>query len=288
MPPRTARRRLRRAAGLSPIRLDPNRPRPRGAEVTARPGPLHHRSTIREAILLKSFGSGYRAAVIGASGGIGGAFAAALRDDPACADVACFSRSGRAPAGMKAAALDITEEAEVAAAAAACGPVRLVIVATGLLHDGAFLPEKDMRALDRDRLARSFLVNAVGPALVAKHFLPLLPRRERGALAVLSARVGSIADNMVGGWHGYRASKAALNMLLRTIAIETARRNPAHVILALQPGTVDTGLSRPFQAAAKALMTPRESVSALLQVIDGADADLSGALLDWRGERLAY
>jgi NAD(P)-dependent dehydrogenase (short-subunit alcohol dehydrogenase family) len=238
--------------------------------------------------LLTSFGTGFRAAVIGASGGVGGAFAAALRDDPGCAAVACFSRSGRAPAGLTAAPLDIADEAQVAAAAAACGPVSLVIVATGLLHDGAFQPEKDMRALDAARLSRSFLVNAIGPALVAKHFLPLLPRRERGALAVLSARVGSITDNAVGGWHGYRASKAALNMLLRTIAIETARRSPAHVILALQPGTVDTDLSRPFQGAAKSLMTPRDSAAALLRVIDAAGPELSGTLMDWRGERLPW
>jgi NAD(P)-dependent dehydrogenase (short-subunit alcohol dehydrogenase family) len=238
--------------------------------------------------MLTSFGTGFRAAVIGASGGIGGAFAAALRDDPGCADVACFSRSGRAPAGLAAATLDITEEAQVAAAAASCGPVSLVIVATGLLHDGDFQPEKDMRALDRERLARAFLVNAIGPALVAKHFLPRMPRRERAALAVLSARVGSISDNAVGGWHGYRASKAALNMLLRTLAVETARRSPAHVILALQPGTVDTGLSRPFQTAAKALLTPPQSAAALLGVIDRAGPELSGALVDWRGERLPY
>lgn len=238
--------------------------------------------------MLTSFGTGFRACVIGASGGIGGAFAAALRDDPACAGVACFSRSGRAPAGLAAAPLDIAEEASVAAAAASCGPVSLVIVATGLLHDGDFQPEKDMRALDAARLSRAFLVNAIGPALVAKHFLPLLPRRERGALAVLSARVGSIGDNAVGGWHGYRASKAALNMLLKTIAIETARRSPAHVILALQPGTVDTGLSRPFQGAAKSLLTPEQSATALLRVIDGAGPELSGALVDWRGERLPY
>jgi NAD(P)-dependent dehydrogenase (short-subunit alcohol dehydrogenase family) len=238
--------------------------------------------------MLTSFGTGFRAAVIGASGGIGGAFAAALRDDPGCAGVACFSRSGRAPAGLTAAPLDIADEAQVAAAAASCGPVSLVIVATGLLHDGAFQPEKDLRALDRDRLARAFLVNAIGPALVAKHFLPLLPRRERGALAALSARVGSITDNAVGGWHGYRASKAALNMLLKTLAIETARRNPAHVILALQPGTVDTDLSRPFQGAAKSLLTPQDSAAALLRVIDAAGPELSGALMDWRGERLPW
>jgi NAD(P)-dependent dehydrogenase (short-subunit alcohol dehydrogenase family) len=236
---------------------------------------------------MTSFPAGFRAAVIGASGGIGGAFAAALRDDPGCGAVLCFSRSGRAPEGLAVQGIDITDEASIAAAAAACGPVDLVIVATGLLHDGALQPEKDLRALQADRLARSFAVNATGPALVAKHFLPLLPRQGRGVFACLSARVGSISDNTVGGWYGYRAAKAALNMLLKTAAIETARRKPEAVILALQPGTVDTGLSKPFQSAARTLFTPAESAGHLLAVIDRSTPAWSGHLYDWRGERVA-
>ena len=236
---------------------------------------------------MTSFPPGFRAAVIGASGGIGGAFAAALRDDPGCGAVLCFSRSGRAPAGLTAQPLDLADEASIAAAADACGPLSLVIVATGLLHDGPMQPEKDLRALDADRLARSFAVNAIGPALVAKHFLPLLPRQGRGVFACLSARVGSISDNAVGGWYGYRAAKAALNMLLKTAAIETARRKPEAVILALQPGTVDTALSKPFQGAAKTLLSPEESAGYLLDVIDRSTPAWSGDLYDWRGERIA-
>lgn len=236
---------------------------------------------------MTSFPAGFRAAVIGASGGLGAAFARALRDDPACGAVACFSRSGRAPEGLAARRLDLTDETGIAAAAAACGPVSLIIVATGLLHDGAMQPEKDLRALDADRLARSFAVNATGPALLAKHFLPLLPREGRAVFACLSARVGSISDNTVGGWYGYRAAKAALNMLLKTAAIETARRKPGAVILALQPGTVDTALSKPFQGAAKSLFSPDESAAHLLSVIDRSTPAWSGDLYDWRGERIA-
>lgn len=230
---------------------------------------------------MNGFGNGSRAAVIGASGGIGAAMVDLLRADPRFAQVLAFSRRGDPP-------LDVTDEASIAAAAAGAGALDLVFVATGLLHDGDLQPEKDMRALDHDRLLRSFAVNAVGPALVAKHFLPLMPRGRRAVFACLSARVGSIEDNRIGGWHGYRASKAALNMLIRNLAIETARRRPEHILLALQPGTVDTTLSRPFQTAAKRLMTPQDSATALLGVMDRCEPAWSGGLYDWSAARLPW
>lgn len=237
---------------------------------------------------LSSFAPGARAAVIGASGGIGGALAARLAADPGFAQVLAFSRSGRAPAPLTARSMDVTDEASIAAAAAGAGTLDLVIVAVGLLHDGAMQPEKDMRALSLDGLTRAFAVNAAGPALAAKHFLPLLRRDGRGVFAVLSARVGSISDNRLGGWHGYRASKAALNMLMKNLAIETARRRPAHVLVSLQPGTVDTELSKPFQGSARSLLTPDASAAALLAVIDAATPAQSGDLLDWNGVRLPF
>jgi NAD(P)-dependent dehydrogenase (short-subunit alcohol dehydrogenase family) len=237
---------------------------------------------------LSSFPAGARAAVIGASGGIGGALATALAADPAVSETLAFSRSGRAPTGLAAAKLDLTDEESIAAAAERAGPLDLVIVATGLLHDGVLQPEKDMRALDAERLGRAFAVNTIGPALVGKHFLPLLPRNGRGVFACLSARVGSIGDNAVGGWYGYRASKAALNMILRNFAIEIGRKRAEHVVLALQPGTVDTALSKPFQGAAQSLKTPEDSAGALLSVIDRAEPTWSGGLYDWRGERLPW
>ncbi len=232
---------------------------------------------------MRSFGRPVRAAVIGASGGIGAALAARLAADAAVTEVVALSRSG--PEGRR---IDVTDEASIAAAASAAGPLDLVIVATGLLHRPGLSPEKDMRALALGPLVESFTVNAVGPALVAKHFLPLLPREGKAVFAAISARVGSIGDNAVGGWHGYRASKAALNMLLKCLAIEVARKRPGQVVLALQPGTVDTGLSKPFQGAAKTLTTPDESAAALLAVIDAAEPSWSGGLYDWRGERLPY
>jgi NAD(P)-dependent dehydrogenase (short-subunit alcohol dehydrogenase family) len=237
---------------------------------------------------MTSFRPGARAAVIGASGGIGGAMAAALCADQAFAEVLAFSRSGRAPVGLSAGRIDVTDEESVASAATVAGPLDLVIVATGLLHAPGLRPEKGMRALDGDALSRSFAVNAIGPALVGKHFLPLLPRRGRGVFAALSARVGSIEDNRVGGWYGYRASKAALNMILRNFAIEIGRNRPDQIVLGLQPGTVDTALSKPFQGSASALLSPDESAGAMLSVIDRAGPEDSGRLLDWRGARLPW
>ncbi len=237
---------------------------------------------------LESFRPGARAAVVGASGGIGGAVARLLRDDPGVSETLLFSRSGRGPDGEAARRLDVTDEDSIAAASDGLGEIDLVFVATGMLHDGAHQPEKDIRALDRERLLRSLDVNAVGPALVAKHFLPLLPRKARGVFAAISARVGSIGDNGIGGWHGYRASKAALNMLLKNFAIEIGRKRAEAVILGLQPGTVDTALSKPFQGAAKTVMTPEESAAALLDVIDRSTPAWSGGLYDWRGDRLPY
>ncbi len=223
------------------------------------------------------------AVIIGASGGIGAALADALSEEASFAQVHRLSRSGGGDD-----IIDVEDEASIAAAAArvAAGPVpALVIVATGLLHHGARGPEKALNELDPAWLAHNFAINAIGPALVAKHFLPLMPRKGRSVLAILSARVGSISDNKLGGWYGYRASKAALNMLVRTLAIEERRRNDRAVIVALHPGTVDTGLSRPFQGNVRpgTLLTPDRAALQLLDVIDGLRPPDSGKLLDYEG-----
>jgi NAD(P)-dependent dehydrogenase (short-subunit alcohol dehydrogenase family) len=165
------------------------------------------------------------AVVIGSSGGVGRALVQALLAEDASA-VHGLSRSGIAASGAIAGRLDIRDEPSIAAAAERVkesGPIDLVIVATGLLHDGRVTPEKTYRSLSADTLADYFAINAIGPALVAKHFLPLLCRDRRAVFACLSARVGSIGDNRLGGWYGYRASKAALNMLIKTLSIEVAR-----------------------------------------------------------------
>jgi NAD(P)-dependent dehydrogenase (short-subunit alcohol dehydrogenase family) len=227
------------------------------------------------------------AVVIGASGGIGAALADAIEEEAAFDRVWRFGRSMNGGAH-----LNLTDEASIAAAAAlvAAGPApALVLVATGLLHGDGVAPEKSMRELDGAAMAELFAINATGPALVAKHFLPLLPKAGRCVFAVLSARVGSIADNKLGGWYGYRASKAALNQLVRTLSIEEKRRNDRSIVVALHPGTVDTALSRPFQAGVRAdqLFAPDRAAVQLLDVIDGLKAPDSGKHFGWDGAEIA-
>ena len=235
-----------------------------------------------------------RALVVGASGGIGSAITDLLAGG-GFETIHALSRSGAhtgAP-GIEAGTIDIEDEASIAAAAgplAEGAPLRFVLVATGLLHDAALQPEKTYRALSPEHLARSFRINAIGPALVAKHMLPLLPKAGKSIFAVLSARVGSIEDNHLGGWYGYRASKAALNQLVRTCAVELKRQKPQAVCVALHPGTVDTALSSPFQAGVETakLFSPAYAAGRLLDVVDAlTDAD-SGRLFAWDGQRIPF
>jgi NAD(P)-dependent dehydrogenase (short-subunit alcohol dehydrogenase family) len=223
------------------------------------------------------------AVIIGAGGGIGAALVAALREE----DVAVRGFARRAAGADR---LDLLDEASIAAAAASLGAApELVIVATGLLHAGDQGPEKNMAALDPEWLARQYAVNAIGPALVAKHFLPRMPGAGRTVFAVLSARVGSISDNRLGGWYGYRMAKAALNQLVRTLSVEERRRNDRSIVVGLHPGTVDTGLSKPFQANVRGdqLFTPDRAAVQLLDVIDALKAPDSGKLFDWQGSEVA-
>lgn len=247
------------------------------------------------AIDLSSFDDGLRAAVIGASGGIGRAFTEALAGHERVASVHALSRSGEVPTGERITSLpiDLDDEASIERAA---GDVRksaegldLVIIAVGILHDGDGLrPEKSWSWLDAATMAKVFRINTIGPALAAKHFLPLLAKDRRALLAALSARVGSIDDNGYGGWHSYRASKAALNMLIRNFSIELARRNKHGFCVGLHPGTVDTGLSEPFQGNVSdgKLFTPAFAASSLLNVIGGLEEGDSGAVFAWNGERI--
>jgi NAD(P)-dependent dehydrogenase (short-subunit alcohol dehydrogenase family) len=232
--------------------------------------------------------AGVSAVVIGASGGIGAAFGAALVEEGAFEVVHGFARSRSGTQH-----LDLLDEASIAAAAAHVAqgpPPTLVIVATGLLHAGNHGPEKALRDLDPDWLARVYAVNAIGPALVAKHFLPVMPRTGRSVFAALSARVGSISDNRLGGWHGYRASKAALNMLVRNLAIEERRRNDRAIVVALHPGTVDTGLSRPFQGSVQPgrLFDAERAALQLLDVIEQLKIPDSGKLFDYEGAEIPF
>jgi len=156
-----------------------------------------------------------------------------------------------------------------------------------VLHDG-FEPERSFKALEAAHLRRDFEVNALGPALLARHLIPLLPRDRRALFVALSARVGSIGDNRLGGWHSYRASKAALNMILKTLAVELARTHPQAVVAGLHPGTVDTDLSKPFQRGVtpETLFTPEQSATHLLAVLDGLQPADSGGVFAWDGARV--
>ena len=215
------------------------------------------------------------AVIVGASGGIGGALCEHLGRTAEFEQVIQFSRP----------VLDLCDEGSVGRAAATLpkGCVRLVINAAGFLHDATQRPEKSLRNLDPAFLAHSFAVNAIGPALLMKHFLPVLPRQGRAIFASLSARVGSIGDNKLGGWYGYRASKAALNQLVRTAAIELARTHPEAVCVVLHPGTVASRLSAPFVRGGQSLLSSDEAARHLLAVIRNLKSEDSGNFFDWRG-----
>lgn len=234
-----------------------------------------------------------RAVIIGASGGIGAAFTDILAGRSDIDAVYALSRRGVDHENPKVISgkIDLLDEGSVEAAADQVkegGAPALVIVATGLLSEGDLQPEKSYRHQELDAFRRVFDINTFGPGIVAKHFLPIMPRTGRAVFAALSARVGSISDNRLGGWHAYRASKAALNMLVRNYAIEQARRNEDFVAVALHPGTVDTGLSKPFQGNVpdKQLFTPDQSADYLLKVINGLTAEQSGKAFDWAGKEI--
>lgn len=233
---------------------------------------------------------GRRAVVIGAGGGIGGALVTTLLSSNGFADVHALSRNPPGDAGrQRNDFLDVTEETSIIAAAQRIGtPLDLVIIATGILRDKGRMPERALRELDGDALARIFRINTIGPALVLKHFAPLLAKDRRTVIAALSARVGSISDNRSGGWYGYRASKAALNMIVKSAAIELRRTKPEAICVALHPGTVDTGLSEAFQArvAPERLFTPALAADRLLCVIDGLVSGSTGRIFAWDGREI--
>jgi NAD(P)-dependent dehydrogenase (short-subunit alcohol dehydrogenase family) len=227
------------------------------------------------------------AVVIGGTGGIGAALVAGLQAQGF--EVLSLGRRTQP-------ALDYTEETTVAAGAlhvadhlARTGlPLQRVIVATGFLHGDTVgghraEPERSWQHLNADALQHNFLINAVGPALVMRHFLPLLPKQGRCVAAFLSARVGSIGDNALGGWYAYRASKAALNQLVHTGAIELSRRNKEALCVVLHPGTVDTGLSKPFAKQGLQVRPADAAASDLLAVIDALPAGSSGQFFDHKG-----
>ena len=231
---------------------------------------------------MNTFPDGFRALVIGASGGIGQALVQTLQADPRCAEVVGLHRQSDP-------SVDFDIESSIGAAAAklrATGKFHLVINAAGVLHTENFMPEKKLGDLSYEQLEATFRINTFGPGLVLRHFTPLLDT-QRGVLAVISAKVGSIEDNRVGGWYSYRASKAALTMLLKTAAIEVKRSNPQAVLVSLHPGTVNTGLSKPFkgeQIGRAALDAARDMLGVMAQL---TPAD-TGTFLTYNGTRLPW
>ena len=224
----------------------------------------------------------YQALVIGATGAIGSAFVAHLRADTRCGAVHALGRSSSPP-------LDLTQEDSVAAAAAGLrglAPLHLVVVATGLLHSASARPEKRLADLSSATMEEVFRVNTFGPALVLRHFAPLLAR-ERSLMALLSAKVGSIGDNRLGGWYSYRASKAALNMMVRTAAIEMRRTHPGAVLAAVHPGTVASALSRPFRGD-EIGREPALAAAQMLAALDALQAEDSGSFVAYDGQRLPW
>ena len=233
-------------------------------------------------------------AIIGGSGAIGQALTQQLAVAYPDAKVQSFSRSPEQPscANIVHHCIDYHTETSIAAAASlatATADLDLVVVATGMLHSDNLMPEKSLRDLNAANLQQLFEVNTVLPALIAKHFIPRMHQRRRAVFAALSARVGSISDNRLGGWYAYRASKAALNMLIKSAAIEVGRRNKQAVVVGLHPGTVDSQLSRPFQTklAANQLFTATFSAKQLLNVILALTPAQSGRCFAWDGQEIA-
>jgi NAD(P)-dependent dehydrogenase (short-subunit alcohol dehydrogenase family) len=238
-------------------------------------------------------------AIIGASGGIGSAFVRLLSQNENN-NIYAFARSAmatisRPPASNTAKPsithIDYNDEESIRIAAefaVQTGPLDLVIVATGFLHDQTTMPEKSLRDLSAESFQKNFLINTIGPALVAKYFLPKLHKDQRSVFAILSARVGSISDNHLGGWYAYRASKAAVNMVIKTASIEATRRQKKAIIVGLHPGTVASPLSQPFQknVVPEKLFTPEYSTKKLMNVIQNLEVEDSGKIFAWDGKSI--
>ena len=232
--------------------------------------------------MMPALPEGYRALVFGANGAIGQALLEQLQSDPRCGSVMGLSR-GSVPG------FDLFSESGIAACAqavAASGPFHVMLDATGALTLNGRGPEKRLDELDAEHLLNALHLNAVGPSLLLKHFVPLLASGERVIWGKLSARVGSIEDNRKGGWYGYRAAKAALNMLLQTAAIEIARRRPLAVVAALQPGTVQSALSQPF--VGDDALHPKDAAQRLLAVLDALPATGRAQFVDHLGQHIPW
>lgn len=230
-------------------------------------------------------------AVFGSSGAIGCALISKLRGQYPIASIHAFSRKQDAIDGVIHHQLDFLDESAVENAmktATHQAPFNIVLVATGMLHSDECQPEKSLKTLNANSMQRLFEVNTVIPALIAKYALPRLSKQSNTIFAALSARVGSISDNRLGGWYAYRMSKAALNMFIKSASIEIARTHKQAVVVGLHPGTVKSNLSAPFQAnvAKEKLFTPDYSAEQLLSVLLSLTAQDSGKCFAWDGKEI--
>ena len=232
-------------------------------------------------------------AIIGSGGAIGSAFVKQLANTHPLATIHTFSRAGtESPfSNVLAHQIDYENESSIkesARIASESAPLDLVIVTTGILHNDTNMPEKSLQELSAEKFRKLFEANSILPALIGKHFLPTLNKTTPSLFAVLSARVGSISDNRLGGWYAYRASKAALNMIIKNAAIETRRRNKQAIVVSLHPGTVDSDLSKPFQANVPEgkLFTPDFSAQKLLHVLENLNPEQSGKCFAWDGQEI--
>ncbi len=246
-------------------------------------------------MLLPTMAQDLRVIIVGASGGIGSALTQALADSAQVSQIYALSRNPQPYPDPKIHPIpfDFTQSESLSDAAQhlkTTGKFDLIIIATGLLQGEGIAPEKNIRAMSHHSFAQSFMCNTIGPAMCAQAFLPLLRRDKKAVFTALSARVGSISDNRIGGWYAYRAAKAALNMVIKNLAIEYGRRFPETIIAGLHPGTVDTALSKPFQGNVPEgkLFTPEFSAKKLLDVIDGLRLQDSGSLKAWDGQTIPF
>ena len=246
-------------------------------------------------VSLDSFDRPLQAAIVGGTGGIGAALVRQIAAIDGVSRIVSMSRRAgqhRDPR-IESIRLDLTDEISIAKAlrhVETLGRFDLVVIASGILHDGGTQPEKSVRDIRYSAMASVLSVNTVGPAVVAAGFLPLMRQDRKSVLAAVSARVGSIGDNRLGGWVSYRASKAALNMVVRTCSIEQARKNRRCAVISVHPGTVATALSEPFirRIPRDRVFAPDYAATRLLQVIDKVDASDTGGFFAWDGTRIQY
>jgi NAD(P)-dependent dehydrogenase (short-subunit alcohol dehydrogenase family) len=233
-------------------------------------------------------------AVIGSSGAIGNAISKILKDDETVNSIYNFSRSTSSNISEKENSIYINIESEDSIKEAVQKIPQdlkfdLIFVATGILHnDDLVYPEKSIRDISADKLKKVLMVNTVGPTLIGKYFIPFLNKDNKNVFAFLSARVGSISENKLGGWYSYRASKTALNQIVKNFSIEIKRSNPNSIFTVLQPGTVKSNLSKPFEKNVQPdqLFSPDYSAQRMLDVIDRLTPDDSGKFYAWNGDEI--